>query len=70
MQPYTETVLERVVVAVGSRKAIAREIKVSYQAVCKWRRVPERHCKKLERLTGISKHEMRPDIWGPEESGH
>lgn len=36
------------------------------QAVEQWSVVPPKHVLKVEQITGISKHRLRPDIYGPE----
>jgi len=51
----------------GSQAAIARACNVSSTAVWKWvqfsRRVPAEYVLKVERLTGVSRHQLRPDIY-------
>lgn len=34
-------------------------------AVVMWKRVPAAHVLTVERLTGISRHVLRPDVFGP-----
>lgn len=38
---------------------------ISPQAVSQWKRVPPAWCIPLEAATGVSRHDMRPDIFGP-----
>ena len=46
---------------------IAAACKVSPQAVHKWlKKVPAERVLELERVTGISRHQLRPDLY-PEE---
>jgi len=33
-------------------------------SVIKWKQVPAEHCIPLETLTGIDRHELRPDVFG------
>lgn len=53
----------------GGQAALARKLGVSPQAVNQWvagsRPVPPKHALKIESLTGISRHELRPDVFGP-----
>lgn len=35
------------------------------QAIGRWRRVPPEYCLQVEDVTGISRHVLRPDIYGP-----
>ena len=54
----------------GSRQAdLARVLNVSPQAVCQWvkgrRPIPVRLALRVETLCGVSRHELRPDVFGP-----
>lgn len=48
---------------------LARLLGVTPQAVNQWvngnRPVPSRHVLAIERATGVSRHELRPDVFGP-----
>jgi DNA-binding transcriptional regulator YdaS (Cro superfamily) len=44
---------------------IARQCKITRGAVSQWDRVPAKHVLTVEVVTGISRHELRPDIYGP-----
>jgi transcriptional regulator with XRE-family HTH domain len=52
---------------------LARACGVTKSAVWQWRRkngsvrIPPRHCLNIEALTGISRHKLRPDVFGSEE---
>jgi DNA-binding transcriptional regulator YdaS (Cro superfamily) len=37
---------------------------ITLQAVCKWRRVPGTRCLDVERVTGVPRYRLRPDIYG------
>ena len=50
----------------GNASKLAREAKVPRQCLYLWDRVPAEHVLTLERVTGISRHRMRPDVYGPE----
>lgn len=63
--------LERAVETAGSQSALARGIggKVKQGHVWHWLnlaggKVPAEHVAKIEELTGVSRHELRPDIFG------
>jgi DNA-binding transcriptional regulator YdaS (Cro superfamily) len=47
----------------GTQTALARELRISKQAVQLWRTAPVKHVLKIERLTGVSRHNLRPDIY-------
>lgn len=53
----------------GGQAALARQLGVSPQAVNQWvagtRPVPPKHALKIEGLTGVSRHLLRPDVFGP-----
>lgn len=59
------TPLERAIQAAGSGKALAELMGVTPMAVSYWkvRGVPARHALKIEKITGVSRHELRPDIY-------
>lgn len=48
--------------------AIAAACKVSRQAVHKWKSIPAEHCLALEQATGISRYQLRPDVYGKAEA--
>lgn len=56
----------RVVAAAGGVAKLARPLNISTQAISQWSRVPVEHVIAIERLTGIPRHEIRPDIYPPE----
>lgn len=66
------TAMKRAVALAGgplrlAPKLIGRNGKaLTRQAVEQWDVVPPKHVLKLEELTGISRHQLRPDIYGPE----
>jgi len=60
--------LEKAVKRAGSQAELARALKISPQRLVYWRkpgnRVPAEQCAAIERATGISRHDLRPDIFG------
>lgn len=54
--------LERALDEVGAT-VIARALSITPQAVGQWRRVPAERALEVERITGIPRHELRPDIY-------
>lgn len=65
MTPYEA--LEAAVEKAGSQSELARICDVSQPAVWKWlkqsKRAPAEAVLPIERATGISRHELRPDIY-------
>lgn len=59
--------LELVVAGAGSQSKLAREFGVSSTAVWKWvqssKRLPAEFVLTAERLYGVSRHDLRPDIY-------
>lgn len=58
--------LDRALLVAGGPAALARSVgNLTPQAVSQWNRVPADRVLDVERLTGISRHDLRPDIFGP-----
>ena len=45
---------------------LASALEISGAAVSQWERVPAERVLDVERITGISRHELRPDVFGVE----
>lgn len=67
-QTRTDAGLAAVIGSVGKLADLSRPLGITVQTVSQWRRVPVEHVLELERLTGVSRHRQRPDIFGPEPS--
>lgn len=48
----------------GGVTALARALGIKHTALYSWTRVPAERVLDIERITGISRHELRPDIFG------
>ena len=60
-------VFDRIVQAVGTQRELAKALGVRPQSLTKWKnsgRVPANRVLEVERITGISRHEIRPDVFG------
>lgn len=55
--------MERIRAERGLQRRIAHALKITTGAVAKWRRVPAERVLAVEALTGISRHDLRPDIY-------
>lgn len=53
----------------GGVVALARELGIKHTALYSWTRVPAERVLDIERITGVSRHELRPDIFGQPEKG-
>lgn len=60
--------LKKAIGLAGGLPKLARIAGVTVSTLCEWTRVPTRHVIKIERaLNGaITRHEMRPDVFGEE----
>lgn len=49
----------------GSASELARRLGITPAAVLQWDRVPPNRVLAVEAVTGLSRHVLRPDIFGP-----
>jgi DNA-binding transcriptional regulator YdaS (Cro superfamily) len=68
--PEELTPVDRVIKAVGGLGALAKRLDISRQAIDKWRRagVPAERVLTLESISGVSRSELRPDLYPLESS--
>jgi len=62
--------IERAIEAAGSASELARRLGVVPMAVTQWKRreqVPAERCLAIEAATGVSRHDLRPDVFGPSQ---
>jgi len=59
----SETPLERAIAAAGGLTKLAASLKISKQAVLQWEEVPPLRVLAVERASGVSRHELRPDLY-------
>lgn len=62
------TALDKAVIAAGSQLALAGLLGIKAPSVSGWyerKRVPAERCIAIELATGVSRHELRPDVFGP-----
>lgn len=50
----------------GVRMEIARALEMSPSAIWQWEKVPAECVHTVERITGIPRSELRPDLYPPE----
>jgi DNA-binding transcriptional regulator YdaS (Cro superfamily) len=55
--------MERIRAQRGMLSKIAAEIGVTRGAVAQWKHVPPVHVPAVERVTGIPRHELVPELW-------
>lgn len=60
-----EQICERAKIEAGGPAALAKALGgLTSQAVSQWKKIPAERVLDVERLTGISRHELRPDVFG------
>lgn len=52
----------------GRRIWLAGLLGIGPGAISQWRQVPAERVLEVERLTGVSRYDLRPDIYGPPPS--
>lgn len=63
-----KTGIQLAVAAAGSQSELARRLKVRQGQVWKWLQsgqIPAPHVIPAEKATGVSRHVLRPDVFGP-----
>ncbi len=55
--------LEKAIERAGSRNKLAQLLGISHQAVSRWQTVPTHHIIAIERLTGVHRSLLRPDLY-------
>ncbi|MCK1430882.1 helix-turn-helix domain-containing protein [Bradyrhizobium sp. 87] len=59
-----DTGLSLALKAMGTAEKLATELRITPQAVSQWEKVPLTRVFDVERATGISRHQLRPDFFG------
>lgn len=60
--------LQRAIKAVGGVCAMARAVGIKSQAVSQWKRVPAERVITVEKVAGVPRHELRPDLYPPPDA--
>lgn len=55
--------LDRAIKAVGGLAGLATPLGISMQAISQWEEVPPLRVLAVERVSGISRHDLRPDLY-------
>jgi len=61
---HTKVTRDQVLEAGGGNNALARALGISHQAPNFWKKIPAHHVLACERITGFSRYQIRPDIFG------
>ena len=58
--------LQEAITRAGGQGALGRALGISQQAIQRWKKTPPLRVIAIERLTGVSRHALLPDIY-PQE---
>ena len=58
-------ILKHAAEKVGGMAQLADKLGIARQAVYQWSRIPVERVAEVERITGVPRAELRPDIFGP-----
>lgn len=58
-----EEALQKAIEKAGGQSAVARAFKIKQPSVAEWKRCPPHWAIKLERLTGVPREKLRPDLY-------
>ena len=61
--------LKRAIKAVGGPAKLAAPLGISVQAISQWDEVPPLRVLAVERVSGVSRYELRPDLYPLESAG-
>jgi DNA-binding transcriptional regulator YdaS (Cro superfamily) len=64
-----DKILREAIKAAGGIRALARKVGVKHNAILKWRRIPPLRVHQVEKITGIPRSVLRPDVYPPEREG-
>lgn len=62
------TALSTAIQVAGGLTALAKGLKISKQAVAAWQKCPPHHVLRVEKLTKVSRHKLRPDLYPVERT--
>lgn len=60
--------LKKVIEAVGTQEELAQKLRVTKQAVSQWQKVPPIRVLEVEKISGIPRHIIRPDLYPADQS--
>lgn len=60
---FMNEALQKAIDKAGTAKDLAEKLGISAQAISQWEKVPPLRVIEIERLTGVPRHELRPDLY-------
>lgn len=49
--------------AAGSLRKLGHALGISHQTIALWKRVPDKYILRVEKVTGIDREQLRPDLY-------
>jgi len=62
-----DVAVQKALKKVGGLRPLARLLGINPQNISRWKRCPAGYVLTLERLTGVPRYELRPDLYPPNE---
>jgi hypothetical protein len=59
-----QDIVEMVIETAGGMGPLARALGIKFQSIQKWKKIPAERVAAVEEVTGISREDLRPDIFG------
>lgn len=59
-----DSILKKAIENAGGTAALARALNIRPQAVSQWEKVPAERVIQVEALSGVSRYQLRPDVFG------
>lgn len=60
----TQSGVKKAIDAAGNASILARKLGIKVQSIQQWTRIPAERLAEVERVTGVPRAELRPDIFG------
>jgi DNA-binding transcriptional regulator YdaS (Cro superfamily) len=60
---YKDPGLSKAIEAAGGVRALARALKCAHTSILQWTKVPYRRLLDVERVTGMPREELRPELY-------
>lgn len=57
------TIIEKCIERAGGITSLAKSLKITHQAIYSWKKIPSERVVDIERVTGISRQQLRPDLY-------
>lgn len=57
--------LEQAISNIGGLTPLGKALGITIQSISGWDRVPAERAIAVEAATGVSRHDLRPDVFGP-----